>query len=357
MSVKLITLEHPNSRRAAPPAGEGAFLPVFVAGPENGELVNLLATDDRDAMVRQSPIVLYGASGVGKSAVAQTIAARWVRQFSLKSFAITSGIDFVRQFALAIDSDDMEHFRLKHRQCELLLVDGIHELSGRELAEGELVHTLDTLKQANSIVLVTSPKIPGNIRDMKPALTSRLMGGLCIEVAFPGQDARVELIRQFAEQLSIDLDASEQMRLAKELPELTSAYHLRGLLLQWIHQQRVDPERQRESTLDRLIEHQQLSVVPDLNQIGKAVAKLMSVRLSDLRGQTRKANVVRARGLGILLARQLTSHSLQQIGEYFGGRDHTTVMHALRKTESDVATDAELIRAYDDIRHTLTRVK
>jgi chromosomal replication initiator protein len=357
MSVKLITLEHPNSRRAAPPTGEGAFLPVFVAGPENSELVQLMTIDDREELVRQSPVVLYGASGVGKSSVAQTIAARWIRQFSLKSFAITSGIDFVRQYALAIDSDDMEHFRLKHRQCELLLIDGIHELGDRELAQDELVHSLDALRQASSIVLVTSPKIPGVIRDLKPALISRLMGGLCLEVAFPGQDARVELIRQFAEQLSIDLDPDEQMRLAKELPKLTSAHHFRGLLLQWIHQQRVDPERQRESTLDRLIEHQQLSVVPGLNQIGKAVAKLMSVRLSDLRGQTRKANVVRARGLGILLARQLTSHSLQQIGEYFGGRDHTTVMHALRKTQSDVTTDTELNRAYDEIRQSLTRVK
>jgi chromosomal replication initiator protein len=357
MSVKLITLEHPQSRRSTSAVAEHSFLTDFVVGPENQELLHLFSNTDRSDLANQSPIVLFGPSGVGKSAVAQSLASRWIRQFELGSYSLTSGIDFARQYALAIDSDDMDHFRVKHRQCELLIVDGIHDLIGRESAQDELIHSMDALRNSQALVLITTPKIPGSYRELRPQLTSRLSSGLCIEMSFPGLETRIELIQQIASKMSISISPDEQLKLARELPDQTSAYHLRGLLIQYVHQQRVAPDRPPESTLDQLIETQQLAAVPSLQEIAKSVSKSLSVKLSDLRGQTRKASVVRARGLAILLARQLTGHSFQQIGEYFGGRDHTTIMHSLRKTESDLAIDPELTRAHEEIRQSLARVR
>ncbi len=353
-SIRSIQLDFPAARRtvsgaAEPPSG---ILPYFVVGPENLSILDLFSPQGILEIRERSPMVFYGASGVGKSVLAMTLAGRWSMAVSPKQITVVSASDFGRLFALAIQSDDMERFRQRHRQCQFFLMDGLQDLVGKDTAQEELVCTLDELLERQCPVVVVSSKLPGAIRGLRPALASRLMGGCSFEIRPPGVQARSIILDALNQQMGSTLSHDELRKLANQLPDESTAIQLRGVLMNWLHQQRVVQEP-REEALRHVIENQHLAIIPSIQDIAKAVSRSLGVKLSDMRGDTRKSNVVRARGLAMWLARQWTTLSLQQIGEFFGGRDHTTVLHACRKTEGDIKEDLELSRSADEIRQKL----
>jgi chromosomal replication initiator protein len=322
-------------------------------GVENERLLELVSPKSILGLSSMSPLVLYGVSGVGKTVIAHVLVARFAMAVDRRGLSLVTGGDFARQFAHAIEADDMDRFRQRYRDCRLLMIDGIHEMVGKDSAQEELIHCLESMREHDRPVIVTSHKLPGAIRGLRPALSSRLMGGNTVEIVAPGMQARAEILKQLASQLQIRLTADEIDQLSSQLPPGTIVPQLKGILLKWSHQQRVTPEQEREGSLQQLIDHQVQSRIPAIADIAKAVSKQLGVRMSDLRGATRKAQIVRARSLAMHLARQMTPASLLQIGEYFGGRDHTTVMHACRKTEGDLLHNTELSRVADEIRQQL----
>ncbi|MFO0921860.1 MAG: DnaA/Hda family protein [Pirellulales bacterium] len=352
--VHSIALDFPQLRKSMGSIAEtpSGVVPSFLIGPENRELLDLIRVESIVHLASASPIFLYGPTGVGKTAVALTLAGRWAMAVDSRGITLTTGADFGRQFAHACEADDMDRFRQRHRGCRLLVIDSIHELVNKVGAQEELVHTLDELRERGTPVVATAPKLPGSIRGLKAALTSRLMSGLTLQLHMPGVETRREILVALSRSMGEMLSEEELDRLVENLPSSTSALQLRGVLIQWLHHQRFAHDS-REQSLQVVIENQQKARVPAIQDIAKAVAKQLGVRLSDLKGATRKANVVRARGLAMYLARQWTSLSLQQIGEHFGNRDHTTVLHACRKTEGDLVTDVELLRVSEEIKQSV----
>jgi chromosomal replication initiator protein len=147
----------------------------------------------------------------------------------------------------------------------------------------------------------------------------------------------------------MELGEEECHRIASGVPDGVTAMQLRGILLQWMQQQHREPQ-DRDQILQAMLLQQHRSHTPSLDLIAKAAARALGVRLSEMRGNTKRSQIVRARGLAILMARRWTELSLQQIGDYFGGRDHTTILHAVRKTEADLQGDVELQRAAEEMR-------
>lgn len=358
---KTLSLDRPNPRRAgiaSPTNAEmpGAILDVFVYGPENEALTDLFSTDRIRDLGVMSPLYLYGPNAVGKSSLAASIAARYGRSHQSTNMVISNGVDFARSLSAAIDSDDMDRFRNRFRECRLLVIDGLQDLLSKPAAQDELIQILDRRDPEQLPTVITGLMLPTAMRGLKAALSSRCVGGLSLSIQYPGAEARKRVLGLLAKTLEIRLSSEELNHLSTRLVDPISVPELQGLLLKWLHQERIERTLATSSgseALDHLLDARKLAKTPEIAEIARRVAKESNVKLSELRGSTRKSQIVRARSLAMLLARQLTPLSYQQIGEYFGRRDHSTVLYACKKIESDLANDLDLCRTSEEVRRQL----
>lgn len=356
-SVTVITLQQPRLRKGsfASLLGATPLLDVFLAGPENQLVVECLSPNGVEQLVSRSPLYLYGPSGSGKTALALTLAARWINESNNRTVTLTSGSDFAKAFTRAIDSDDMERFRQLHRQCSCLVVDNIHELATKPAAQEEMVSTMERLTNDGGAIITTATELANLVPKLRLALTSRLNGGYSLPISFPSSVTRIEIMRLLAANSKIEISDQDLDSIGSQLQNGMSPLQLRGILIRWSHQDRIAPIRSKKESMrliDKLVDSQ-IAKAPSTSDIAKAVAKEMQITMELLRGPGRKSSVVRARGLAMLLMRQWTDESFQNIGVFFGGRDHTTVMHACKKTEEDLAKNVDLERLAERIRQKL----
>lgn len=356
-SLTVIALQQPRMRKGsfASLIGATPLLDVFVAGPENQLVVECLSPHGIEQLVPRSPLYLYGPSGCGKTALALTIAARWTNESISRTVTLTSGSDFAKAFTRAIEADDMERFRQLHRQCSCLVIDNIHELATKPAAQDEMVSTIERLTSDGGAIIATATELATLIPKLRLSLSSRLNGGHSLPISLPSRICRLEMMRLLASKSQIEISDQDLLSIGSQLQDGMSPLQLRGILIRWSHQNRVAPGRTKiesERLIDKLMDSQ-IAKAPSTSDIAKAVAREMQITMELLRGPGRKSSVVRARGLAMLMMRQWTDVSFQNIGEYFGGRDHTTVMHACKKTEEDLTKDVDLERMAERIRQKL----
>jgi chromosomal replication initiator protein len=354
--------------RPLEPGGEAesALAPChFLAGPEN-RLVEVAVRsvladppdrqpDSPSAVSCFSPLVLYGPSGAGKSHLARGLAAQWKTQNRRHRVVVTTAVDFARELAEAIESQAVEEFRTKYRNANLLVVEDLGFLatrtSGKLSAQEEFVHTLDALLANQRWVVVTASAAPTELPGILPSLQSRLTAGLTIPLAPPGPAARLAVLRQLAMLKEIQLPEPVARVLAEGLsgtvPELA------GALLQLAAPAGFDADPIDLRTARQYLTRRNRRRQPGLHEIALATARHFSLRLSDLRSPVRRRALVTARGVAVYLARHCTGESLEEIGRYFGGRDHTTVMHSCRRTEAMLENDATIHEAIEQLQKEL----
>jgi chromosomal replication initiator protein len=328
----------------------------FVCGPENAAVAECFHPDAISLLESRSPLVLSGPSGTGKTSVAATLAALWMNDGLQRKITFTSGMEFSRALVRAIKADDMSRFRQVHRDCDCLVIDNAHELTGKQSAQEELITTLDHLELNQKLVVITATEIPHLLQGLDVGLLSRLSAGHSVLFKHPGSQAKRRILQLAADELTQSIGAADLDRFAAQLPEVHTAMQVRAALLRWSHQLRSDPSEPLAGpkALGRMIE---APLAPNVSphEIAKIVARELKISVETLVGPLRKSSVVRARGLAMILMRQLTSESYESIGAYFSNRDHTTVMHACKKTEIDLKTDTELSRIHDRIRQRFQR--
>ncbi|GAB5403161.1 MAG: helix-turn-helix domain-containing protein [Aureliella sp.] len=349
-----IPLERPASvkKLLGKSSSDGWLLPSYWIGPENEQLSYLFSDDIIRDLAHQSPIVLFGPSGSGKTALAVTLAVRWSRVTSLRPMHLTTGADFASQFSEAIEIDDSESFRSRNRGCKLLLIDHLEKLATAPAAQVELAATIDELREARRPVIVTSSRLPAAIAKLKPRLRSRLSDGLSLKLSLPSNETCKLLLRKFATRAGTKLDIDALAASAGD--GKSTALTLKTLVSLASGVAKLDGSMS-SAALASLASSAAGGEVPAISAIAKVVARRMNVRLADMRGSKRDASIVRARGLAAKLARSLTPSSLQEIGQYLGGRDHSTILHALKKTDALLATDTDLATAYRELKADLTR--
>lgn len=320
----------------------GWMLPEYIVGPENETLRYLFSEQTLGHLAQLSPIVFYGDQQVGKTALSITLAVSWARATSLRPLCFTYGQTFAADYSAAVEIDDLDSFRLRHRACKLLLIDDLEALSQAPASQNELVATLDVLAEQMQPVIVTLNRLPSTIAGLSSALTSRLSGGFSVPLLKPRTATLERLVPALIQTIDRKLPAEPLVELCVRLagknlsvPDISKVVMLAA--------QNKNATGSVDMDVVGLLAVQLFSGAgPTLPSIAKVVARKMQVRLVEMRGATRQANIVRARGLAILLSRKLTSSSLQKIGEFFGGRDHSTVIHACRKTEKLLDSDTEL---------------
>jgi chromosomal replication initiator protein len=224
-------------------------------------------------------------------------------------------------------------------------------LAERPAAQIELIHTLDAVLREGGQVVVTALAPPAELRGLMPGLQGRLLAGLSVPLSAPGAGARLAILRRLASLREIELAEPVAQALAEGLngtvPDLLSA------LIQLDVPARMDGKPIDSAAVRDYLAARNGARQLRIHDIALLTARYFSLKLTDLRGASRRRPVLAARDVAMYLARSLCHASLQQIGLYFGGRDHTTVMHACRKIEALVKTDAATRQAVDQLRQKL----
>ncbi|QDV60881.1 helix-turn-helix domain-containing protein [Crateriforma conspicua] len=349
---RLKVRRHLRPRRGGNDGTTAKSLPYCVLGPEN-QLLCHLAGPQGGLLSLASPLLITGPSGIGKSAFALHLAARHAVQHPIDGQPAVvhylPAVDFARQYADAINSDDLPPLQSELDEVEILVLDDLHLIADKSAAQEELSNRIDRRAESGKLTILVCRRFPSDTRGLRPRLVSRSMGGLTLNIACPGDEARRVLLGEYF--LLHDLVVPPDMvhLLSAGLPDGLTPRDLEGCVKQlnlWCRMNDRAPDMEGiQFALDSLQRDSELSI----NAITKSVARHFRLRSADLRSSSRQQKIVRARSLAMTLARQLTTHSLHQIGESFGGRDHSTVLHAIRKTEASLVSDADLRRAAAEV--------
>lgn len=318
-----------------------------------------LARAALDALIEDeihcNPVVIFGPTGTGKTALANCLLERWLLSRAVESLdlkpVVVNATDFCRGFSQALDTNGIAEFRAKYRETDFLVIDELHRAIGKRAALSELLFTIDELVALNRWVVVTIDKSPTEHKALPPELSSRLSMGLSVPLGPPGPVVKEHVLLNLVNRFELPL-STESKKLI--IDRSVNIAQLRRVVNE-LCQAREDNQTLDDHLIDRLTGIQKLDVEIDLAKIARSVARHFQVKVADLRSPSRRQNVVRARGIAMLLSRQLTSKSLEEIGSHYGGRDHTTVLHACRKTETVLSDEPALRQSFDEIELYLNR--
>jgi chromosomal replication initiator protein len=321
----------------------------FIAGPENA----LARVAIEHVLSRQGPslVLFYGPAGMGKSLISQGIYERVAADRGPKRVSLMTGADFARAHADASDTDAVEDFVQRFVGLELFILDDLEDLAGKAAAQRTLLTLLDQFEATGARIVVTSDRSPLESTNLEPRLASMLSAGLSSPLELPGEAARRTIFTRLAASRRITLDNTTIDLLAQRVSGTVLYLHSLVAKLE-------SESNEREVAFDAqlvqsFLAEQQANQRPTLAGITNAVGKYFNVKSPDLRSASRKQSIVRARGVAVFLARKHLGESLEKIGQQFGGRDHTTILHALRTTEAQLHSDPIIDRAVREIESSL----
>ncbi len=333
-------------------AGNNPTLPFFVAGEEN-RLVTSVCQNDLAVFDLGNPVLLVGPSGCGKTSLALHLAARQAIAMGLVQQVDTvkylPGADFARRYAEASAVDDMLPFRVAIDEAAVLIIDDLHTMSDKSSAQEELAARIDTRTNDQRPTLLTCRRLPPEIRSFRPRLISRSLHGLTLPIRQPQGDSRRLILRELAMMHDVDLPEPLLVSLDTGIDDDLSVRALDAAIKQVSLWCRMNNSAVNQDAIDSAIGSTSRDEMISLGRICRVVARLSGLKTVELRSSSRKQSVVRARSLAMLVSRRQTDNSLDQIGKYFGGRDHSTVLHAIRKTESLLETDSDLHQTLTDV--------
>ncbi len=322
----------------------------FVVGKPN-ELAFAAARRVADASsVTFNPLFLYGGVGLGKTHLMHAIAWHIRRKDPSRRVIYLSAEKFMYQFIRALRFKDTMAFKEQFRSVDVLMIDDVQFISGKDSTQEEFFHTFNALVDQNRQVIISADKSPSDLEGMEERLRSRLGWGLVADIHPTTYELRLGILQSKAEQMGAKIPQKVLEFLAHKIN--SNVRELEGALNRSVaHAELVGRAITLESTQDVL--HDLLRASNrrvTIEEIQKKVAEHFNIRLSDMSSARRARAVARPRQVAMYLAKQLTQRSLPEIGRKFGDRDHTTVMHAVKKvdelcaTDSAFAEDVELLR-------------
>ncbi len=323
----------------------------FIAGPENALAATVFQNCLQQPAIALAPLVLYGPNGSGKSHLARGLAAAWAHRHGEASTLCLAASEFAQAYSQAIDEQQLEAWRERVQSVDLLVVDDLAQLSSQRNAQRELVLALDALADREALVVVTARTLPSYSPALVAPLRSRLSAGLAIPLALPGPAARRAILEQLTAERGLSIGKRSLHRLADALH--TSVPNLLAAVLKLALASQVSAEPAAREQLDPQLAELDVPRSPELREIAALVARYYGLRVADLKSPRRRRQLVSARGVAVYLARQLTGCSLQDIGRFFGGRDHTTVLNAFRRTEKLARGDRATRQAIVELKRML----
>ncbi len=322
----------------------------FVVGKSN-EFAYAAARRVADApAVPFNPLFLYGSSGLGKTHLMHAIAWEIRARAPQRRVIYLSAEKFMYEFVRAVRTKDTMAFKDQFRSVDVLMIDDLHCIAGREMTQEEFFHTFNALVDQNRQVVISADKSPSDLDGVEERMRSRLGWGLVADIHPTTYELRLGILQAKAERASVEVPVKVLEFLAHKIT--SNVRELEGALIRIVaHAELIGRPITMETTqevLQDLLRSHDRKVTID--EIQKRVAEHFNIRITDMHSARRARAVARPRQVAMYLAKQLTSRSLPEIGRKFGGRDHTTVMHAVRKIDElklgdpGFAEDVDLLR-------------
>ena len=321
----------------------------FVAGKSNQIARAAAIQITKNPGTSYNPFFIYGGVGLGKTHLMQSVGNKINKDKQKMRVAYVHSERFVGEMVSALQHNTINSFKNQYRSLDVLLIDDIQFFAGKERSQEEFFHTFNVLLEANKQIIITSDRYPKEIRGLEERLKSRFGWGLTVCIDPPELETCVAILKVKASLEGFDLPEEVAFFIANKIRsnvrELEGA--LRKLMANCTFTNREPSiDLARESLRDLLaIQAKQITI----ENIQKTVAEYYNIRISDLLSKRRNRSITRPRQLAMAITRELTSHSLPEIGDSFGGRDHTTVIHACKKTTSFKNNNNRIKEDYENI--------
>ncbi len=302
-----------------------------------------------------NPLFLYGGTGLGKTHLMQAIGQELLLEDPSLRVVFISSEEFTNQMIQSIADKDTQRFRAKYRRVDILLIDDIHFISGKEATQEEFFHTFNTLFDAHKQIVLSSDRSPKEIKGIEDRLVSRFEWGLVTDIQPPDLETRVAILQNKAKQDNITAPLEVLRYIATYIT--SNIRELEGALITVFAYSRLTEQKislsMVENVLRDLIGSEKIKPTT-IEQVQRAVAEHFDVRIADLRGRSRQRQIVRPRQLAMYLCKTLIpSLSLNDIGEHFGGKDHTTVLYACDRIAREVETNTTIRHTIEQLARTL----
>ncbi|MBI1977951.1 MAG: chromosomal replication initiator protein DnaA [Candidatus Omnitrophica bacterium] len=322
----------------------------FVVGPGNRFAHAAMLAVAQNPGKNYNPLFIYGRVGLGKTHLMQGVAHLILGRNPDSRVVYMSGEKFTNQLISAIQNRSTQAFRARYRSSDVLLVDDIHFIAGKESTQEEFFHTFNVLYDAHKQIIVSSDRPPKDIPSLEDRLVSRFGWGLVADIQPPDFETRVAILKKKVERETVSVPDDVIFFIADKIK--SNIRELEGALMRVVAYGSltsavIDVPRVGEILKDALKEEVGKLTI---DQIQKVVCDYFQIKVPDLRAKKRSKSIAYPRQVAMYLVRQMTDHSLPEIGGFFGGRGHATVIHACNKIERGVSGGGKTQSDIEDIR-------
>ncbi len=346
-------------RQSAPAALESRLSPgftfdTFVEGKSN-QLAKAAATQvGSNPGKSYNPLFIYGGVGLGKTHLMHAIGNAMLARNPAANVAYVHSERFVGDMVRGLQHNTISEFKRTYRSLDALLIDDIQFFAGKERSQEEFFHTFNALLEGQRQIILTCDRYPKEVNGLEERLKSRFGWGLTVAIEPPELETSVAILMSKAELEGVELPDEVAFFIAKRIR--SNVRELEGALRRVIANSRfteraINLDFAKEALRDLLAVQARLV---SIENIQKTVAEYFKLRVADLLSKRRSRSIARPRQVAMALAKELTNHSLPEIGDAFGGRDHTTVLHGCRRIEELRSTDKRIDDDYLNLLRTLT---
>ena len=334
---ELISEQEKNSSSESTMLNPSYTFDSFVLGPSNQMAYNASLAVSKKPGILYNPLFIYGGTGLGKTHLLQSIGNYAIEQG--KTVIYVTIEQFMNDFTFSIKNKNMEHFRTKYRKCDILLIDDIQFLSGKEQTQEEFFHTFNELHNAKKQIVMTSDRLPSQIAGLVDRLKSRFEWGLTADIQIPGLETKIAIIEKKSELNGIILTRDVINYIATNLD--SSIREIEGVLIRInasanLLNQEINLELAQSLLKEQIKEQKENIKLPDIITV---VASELNIKPSDIKSKKRTATVANARRVVIYLARELTHNSMPDIAKFLGMKDHSSISHNIKKANELIEKD------------------
>ena len=296
-----------------------------------------------------NPLFIYGGVGLGKTHLLHAIGQRFLEKNPGSKLSYLSSETFMNELINSIRYDRMHSFRNRYRNMDLLMIDDIQFIAGKEKTQEEFFHTFNSIYESHKQIIISSDKVPRDIPDLEERLRSRFEWGLIADIQIPDLETKMAILKKKADQNNIDLPDDVALFIAKSIK--SNIRELEGSLIRLgayasLSDQDITVDFCKEILKDTLLN---LDRTVTVEAIKKEVASFFGLKVSELSSKRRTQNIVFPRQIAMYLCRKLTDNSLPVIGKSFGGRDHSTVIHSINLVDQKLENNVEVRNTVDVI--------
>jgi chromosomal replication initiator protein len=308
-----------------------------------------------------NPFIIYGESGLGKTHLMQAAGHLALEKNPKAKIIYVPLMDFVRNITTSLRHNTIENVKLFYQSADLLLVDDIHLIAGKDKSQEEFFHVFNFLFSTKKQIIFTCDQPPKNIKDLENRLKTRFSQGLNLQLSPPELEMRAAILLKKSQHSQISLNLTEDIALYIASHVISNVRDLEGALLKlkaFVDFSQIDHSLITKDVVDGalgdLIKPKKLFV--EVNEVQKTVSKYYGITVSDLVSTSRKQHLVKARQMAIYLCHELTSLSLAKIGQNFGNRDHSTVLYSCEKLKALIETNEEIKNDIENIKIKITNL-